>query len=281
MSANSDSNKLQSGSREPETSNGCTASSASTGLIHALAIQTSFQKLNPDDQDELLAKLYDDDRSMKLEFASLVIATCYSVQERVPISEFRFSILALQAYEPAPGEQDPSLLSEHSGKIKGAKSIAEIFEILNPYWNYLTYEIVGYIINHHGTSDDRKNLKKYEDMFNEFCERRIFELPLLDNGSDIGKTVQKQAKFAVKLDIANGIQGKELFRIRTKIAKILRVNVSAFVICSVEPGCVLLTFLIPKFVSQKIFPLSRDQTSALPKDASVIWLKCGDYVYKV
>ena len=93
--------------------------------------------------------------------------------------------------------------------------------------------------------------------------------------------LEKQAKFAVKLNEAEGIQGKELLQIRTQIAKILQVNVAAFVISSVDPGCVLLTFLIPKFVSQKIFPLSCDQTSALSKGASVIWLKCGDYVYKV
>ena len=112
-------------------------------------------------------------------------------------------------------------------------------------------------------------------MLKKFCERRIFELSLLDNGSAIGK----QAKFAVKLDEAEGIQG--LLLIRTQIAKILQVNVPAFVICSVDPKCVLLTFLIPKFVSQEIFPFSCEQTSALCKGASVIWVKCGDYVYKV
>ena len=265
MNANTDSKKLQSGSRDPETSNGSTVSGASTELTRALAIQASFQKLNPNDKDELLAKLYDDERSMKLEFGSLVTATCYSVQERVSIHVFRVSILSLKAYESAPGERDPSLLSEHNGEIIGAKSIAEIFEILNPYWNYLNYEIVGYIINRHGTSDDHKNLKKYEDMLKKFCERRIFELPLLDNGSDIEKTVQKQAKFVVKLDKAEGIQGKELLQVRTQIAKILHVNIAAIVICSVDPGCVQLTFLIPKFVSQEIFPLSCEQISALFK----------------
>ena len=96
MSANSNSMKVRSGSREPETSNGSTVSSASTGLTRALAIQTSFQKLNPNDQDELLAKLYDDETSMKLEFASLVTATCCSVHKRVPISVFRVSILSLK-----------------------------------------------------------------------------------------------------------------------------------------------------------------------------------------
>ena len=277
MSANSDSMKLQSVSREPETIDGNTAS---TGLMHTLTIQPSFQKLNPNDQEELLSKLRDDDRSMTHEFGSLVTTTCYSVQERVPTNVFCVSILQLKAYEPAPGERDRSLLDEHSREIQLAKSIAEIFVILTPYWNYLNYEILEYIIKGHGTSDDREKLEKYEDKLKSFCERRIFELPLLDNGND-RKTSPNQAKFAVKLDKTDNIEGNELRQIRTQIAKILHVNVAAFKLCSVDPGCVQLTFLIPKFVSQEIFPLSCEQTSALSKDASVIRLECGQYVYKV
>ena len=281
VSVNSDSMKLQSVSRKPESSEGSTAKGTNAGLTRALVIQPAFQKLNPNDRVELLSKLYDDEKSMTREFASLVTATLYSVQERVPTDIFCVSILSLKAYEPAPGERDRSLLDEHSREIKEAKSIAEIFKILTPYWNYLNYEILEDIIKNHGTSNDCQKLKEYKYKLNSFCQRRIFELPLLDNGRDIEKAFKNQVKFAIKLDKAEDIPGKELLQIRTQIAKILQVNVAAFVICSVDPGCVLLTFLIPKFVSQKIFPLSRDQTSALPKDASVIWLKCGDYVYKV
>ena len=64
------------------------------------------------------------------------------------------------------------------------------------------------IIKNHGTSNDCEKLK-YKDKLNSFCQRRIFELPLLDNGSDIEKAFQNQVKFAVKLDKAEDIQGKE------------------------------------------------------------------------
>ena len=84
----------------------------------------------------------------------------------------------------------------------------------------------------------------------------IFELSLLDNGSDNEKTFQNQVTFAIKLDKSEGIQGKVLLQIRTQIAMILHVSVPAFKLCSADPGCVQLTFLIPKFVSQEIFPLS-------------------------
>ena len=129
VSVNSDSMKLQLVSREPESSDGSTVKGTNTGLTRALAIQPAFQKLNPNDRVELLSKLYDDEKSMTREFASLVTATLYSVQERVPTDVFCVSILSLKAYEPAPGERDRSLLDEHCREIKEAKLIAEIFKI--------------------------------------------------------------------------------------------------------------------------------------------------------
>ena len=174
VSVNSDSMKLQLVSREPESSDGSTVKGTNTGLTRALAIQPAFQKLNPNERVELLSKLYDDEKSMTREFASLVTATLYSVQERVPTDVFCVSILLLKAYEPAPGEQDRSLLDEHCREIKEAKIIAEIFKILTPYWNYLNYEILEYIIKDHGTRNDCEKLKEYEAKLYSFCERRIF-----------------------------------------------------------------------------------------------------------
>ena len=59
------------------------------------------------DRVKLLSKLYDDEKSMTCKFASLVTATCHSVQDKVPTDIFcvptiySVSILSLKAYEPA------------------------------------------------------------------------------------------------------------------------------------------------------------------------------------
>ena len=191
---NSDSMELQSGLREHQSSNASTANGTNTGLTNALTIQPSFQNLSSSEQDELMAKLYNDEERMKLRFGSLVTATCCSVEKNVSIAIFRVSILSLKAYEPAPGERDRSLLDDHSGEIKAVKSIADIFAILTSYWNYLNHEILKYIIEEHGTSDDHVRLKNYEEELKKFCERRIFELPLLESGSDYDKTFPNQER---------------------------------------------------------------------------------------
>ena len=225
-----------------------------------------------------MVTLYDDEKSMKRQFCKLVIKTCDSVEERIPVVKFARSILVLGAYDQAPGERNPALLDEHSEEIRKAGSISEIFNILSTYWNYLNYEILEDIIELYGTSDDTGRLRKYNEELHKFCKRRIFELP--PEGGN-GNTSPKQERFRVKLNLRKDITYQQLLQIRRRIAKILKIRLATLVLSRVDEGCVELTFLIPKFVAQDLFPLSCEQTSALSKDVSVIRLKCGNYMFEV
>jgi len=273
-------NKPQSGLREHGGSEAGTTSA--TGLTSVLSIQTQFQQLSSTEQEELKGMLCDDVREMKRLFGSLVTRTCESVEQRIQVVMFANHILALGAYDPAPEERDRSLLDEHRQEIKGAKSIPEIFIILSAYWNYLNYEILEYIIEHYGTSDDTERLRDYDEKLHNFCKRRIFEVPMpvRGNGTE-NKSSPKQEQLNVKLDVREDIPAEQFNRIKGNIAKILHVRPATLQICSIAKGCVQLIFLIPKFVAQELFPLSCEQTSALSKDVSVIRLECGDYTFEV
>ena len=262
-----------------EHSNTSTANGTNAELKNVLSSQSSFQQLSSSEQEELKEMLDDDVRKMTHEFGYLVTKTCDSVEKRISVEMFATGILALSAYEPAPEERDRSLLDEHREEINRAKTISKIFNILCPYWNYLNYELLEYIIKLYGTKDDAERLTSYCEKLHKFCERRIFEAPMPESATGTGDS--KQKKFVVKLNVREGIKCKELRRIKGRIAKILHVNVAALIIVSVDPGCVQLTFLIPKFIAQEIFPLSHEQASTLSKDASVIRLECGDYVFEV
>ena len=274
--------KPQSGLREHEGSEAGTTGDMDTGLTSVLSIQPPFQQLSSSEQEELKGMLCDDVREMKLLFGSLVSTTCDSVEERIPVVNFARHILALGAYDPAPEERDRSLLDEHRQEIKGANSISAIFIILSAYWNYLNYEVLEYIIKHYGTSDDTERLKDYNEKLHNFCRRRLFEVPMpvRRNGTE-NKSSPKQEELCVKLNVREDIPADQFNQIKRKIAKILHVRPATLQICSIAKGCVQLTFLIPKFVAQEIFPLSREQTSALRKDISMIRLECGDYTIEV
>ena len=173
--------------------------------------------------------LCDDMRKMTHEFGYLVTETCDSVEERISVGMFASSILALRAYEPAPEERDRSLLDEHREEIKKAKTVSEIFNILCPYWNYLNYELLEYIIELYGTNDDAARLASYCEKLHKFCERRTFEVSMLESF-----TAQKN--FVVMLDVREGITFKEFHRIKGRIAKILHVKQSALIIQNMDGG---------------------------------------------
>ena len=267
---------LQCASRKQEEDSSTTTASDLTKVL------PRFQQLSFSERKELKAILDDDVRKMKRLFGSLVTTTCDSVEERIPVMKFAKHILALGAHDPAPEERDRSLLDEHRQEIKGAKSISEIFIVLSAYWNYLSYEILEYIIEHYGTSDDAERLKDYSEKLHDFCKRRIFEVPMpvRGNGTE-NKSSPKQEKFYVKLDVREDIPSKQINQIKKRIAKILHVRPATLQICSIDRGCVQLTFLIPKFLAREIFPPSHEQISALCKDVSLIRLECGDYTFEV
>ena len=251
-----------------------------TESVDVLSNRPSFQKLSSSEKEELKAMLDDDEENMKLQFGLMVTRTRDSVEKQTTVAKFAGSILALGAYDPAPEVQDRSLLHEHREEIKSAKTISDIFIILSAYWNYLNYEIMKYIIELYGTREDIERLKDYNTKLHNFCKRRIFELP--ESNSEMGNVQnEKQVKVVIKLDVQENVTCKEVLQIRRRIAKILCINVAALIISQMDIGCVQLTFLIPKFVAQKVFPLSCEQTSALFQDASVIWLECGCYSCEV
>ena len=262
--------------------NSSTANGTNAGSTDVLSRRPSFQQLSPSEQEELKAILKEHVKKMQYKFGCVVTRTRDSVEERISVVKFAGSILALGAYEPALEEQDRPLLDEHKEEIRRAKSIADVFLVLNTYWNYLNFEILEYTVELYGTIDDKKRLENYNKELHEFCKRRIFKLPLPQSGNGNGSVLSpRQAEFNVKLDVREDIKCEEALRIRRRIAGILLVNPAAFIIVRVDTGCVELTFLIPKFVAEKIFPLSHEQTSALHKDASVIRLECGGYVFEV
>ena len=251
-----------------------------------LCRQPPFQELSPSEKEELKIMLNNDVRKMKRWFGWLVTMTRDSVEKRISVVKFAGSILDLGAYESAtegqegPEGRDRSLLDEHREEIKRAKTVSEIFVILSAYWNYLNLELLEYIIDLYGTSDDKERLKSYKEELYKFCKRRIFELPLPESCSGNGSALSpKQEKFNVKFDVHKNTTCEDICEMKRIIAGILHVRPAVLNIVRVDAGCVQITFLIPKFVAKEIFPLSGDQASALSKDAAVIRLKCGDYLF--
>ena len=146
--------------------------------------------------------------------------------------------------------------------------------VLNNYFSFFNYRILEYIIEELGTEEDKSRLQTYKVNFNKYAKRRIFECPSeFGPVSDAGHT-----DIVVKLDVKyENFTVADIEVFCHKLSEIVHVSSQGVLcLCRIDKGCFELTFQVPSFVQQKIFPLSREQEMALEKKG-VIKLKCGKY----
>ena len=233
-------------------------------------------QLNKDEKDLLLGRLIEESKEMTFTFQHLVFRTSESLRDRqISPQLIGESLLCLGTLDPAvPGPQVP-LFSAVAEKLKNASSITDIIFAIHEYLSFFNYHVIEYLIQVFGTQEDKEELEKYKEKLNEYCKRRVFECPPL-----YSLPVQSDhVTVAVKLDddltkyTLKTLQGFWL-----RLAKELNLVKHTLRIVSVEEGCMQVTFQIPSFVSQHIFPLSTEQEKALQKE-KVIELKCEDYTF--
>ena len=161
-------------------------------------------------------------------------------------------------------------------KLEAADSIPKIFLVLKDYFSFFNYHVIEHIIKTLGTKEDKLELQRYKDDFNQYAKRRIFECQ-----SEFGPLSDTDhADIFVKVDLQyENYTISEIEVFRHKLSEILRVSSEGILrLCRVEKGCFQLTFQVPSFVQQEIFPLSTEQEVALVKEG-VIKFTCGKYQF--
>ena len=159
-------------------------------------------------------------------------------------------------------------------ELKAADTIPKVFMVLNDYFSFFNYHIIEHIIEELGTEEDKADLNRYKEHFNQYAKRRIFEsLPEFGPVSDAD-----HSDIFVKLDAQyDNYTVAQIEDFRHKLSEILHLSSQGILrLCRVDKGCLQLMFQVPSFVQQKIFPLSREQESTL-EAMGVIMLICGLY----
>ena len=239
-----------------------------------------WESLDQDNKIDLEARLLTDAETMGQDFALLCCKTRDSFAHRgVTPQDLAFVLLDLMVYKPTSGTTIP-LLKEKEDILMRAQSVHEIFNALRPHMSFYNYEILQFLIEGKGSEGDKTALAMYLRNFTEFCKRHVFEVPLttFSNGHQIESHNKKQrlhikvtehfkaafliqspsealspssdesraksvcsSKLGIKLNDAKGIQ--------RKLAKILGLNPSTLFLDTISEGSVILTFLLPEFVS--------------------------------
>ena len=226
-------------------------------------------------QQELRGRLWSESQEIMIKFQRLVSATIKSFQERcVPLDDLVSHVMGLGAFDPMFKESQVPVFHHRFEELKAADTIAKVFMVLNNHFSFFNYHILENLIEKLGTEKDKERLKTYKEHFNKYAKRRIFECPSeFGTVSDVG-----YADIIVKLDVEHEkftVAEIELFC--HKLSEIVHISSQGVLcLCQVDKGCIELTFQVPSFVQQKIFPLSREQEIALEEEG-VIKLKCGKY----
>ena len=214
-----------------------------------------------------------------MQFQELVSATIKSlIRQNVSVDEFVPHVMTLGAFDPVVKEPQVLLFQDCLKELKAAGTISKVFIVLNDYFSFFNYDIIEHIIKELGTHEDKAELQKYKDNFNQYARRRIFEC-----GPHFGpESETHHADIFVKLDSQyDNYTVVEIMGFRQKLCEILRVSSQGILrLCRVDKGCLQLMFQVPLFVHHEIFPLSREQEKALA-GIGVIRLTCGEYQFQV
>ena len=200
-------------------------------------------KLSKDKKDMLEARLTIEYEQISDQYAELTDDIISSLSDRnITPEDLAVVLMNLYAYSvlKSDGTNQP-LLRDCLGKIRGASSLSEAFYILHPYGSF-------------------------------------FECPCLAN-SDVNPDLPN-CELVLKVGniVSTSFTGNALTKFRAKLAMSLGIEVHTLVVCSVEAGCVKLTFQIPSFVAKAIFPLSSEAVSSL-KLLGIVKLTCEGLEY--
>ena len=238
---------------------------------------SSFSYLNTEglshSQKQILSgRLYCEHEVIVSEFTRLVYKTCKSlVQQGVTVQELVRLLMMLHSFQPTAPLPSRPLLEERIEDLKAANTLDDVFLILRSYMSFFSYQIITVIIDEFGTPEDKENLHNYTTKLDEYSRRSVFECP------SYSRTRNDQANLVVKLEGINleKFNVKHLQVFQSRISNIIKVSKYTLRLCTVEKGCLELTFQMPHFVKELMFPLFESQKTALRAEG-VTRLTCDE-----
>ena len=177
------------------------------------------------------------------------------------VSSFKFPLVELKSFLLSKSV----FTSKEKEEFENAKSTRDILHALSSHYSFFNYEIIQTIIERFGSTDEKKQLQIYLVKFNEYCKRSMFEVP---HSSRLhpALNIEENQFFAFKYSQqkAQSITMHHVTSLCRRFAMILEIR-NPWVLCllSIEDGCVLLIFAMPKIVSKDVFPIKPSHQEAL------------------
>ena len=229
-------------------------------------------------KEELQELLKESTTRIMKEFYFLVSMFFMSLKQRViSVQDMKTHLMVLNAYSGSSSKWQQSLFQDQLEELKGASTMNAIFDVLQGFCSFINYDLIEYLIDLVGTREDKERLKVYKDRFAEYAKRRIYECP-----SELATSVVGQCDVYVKVESRfENFSLHELCAFRKNISDLLELSRYAIRLCCIEKGCIKLTFQIPNFVQDRIFPLRSQQKRELTKLGIRQLTTSGNIVYEL
>ena len=193
--------------------------------------------LDKDYREDLNQKLLQDKTDMINSFAELTDKTRKSIDERcIPVQALAARALSLGTYYDAQVMPKP-LLGAEIERLQLSETVHKVFMILQPHMSFFNYGLLKHITDCKElcTDDDRERMKEYCTKFDEFCRRKIFEVPPGAVGKSTATTRKSERKaFAVLVTkLEEGTETKH------KIASTLKLKSSTLHLHRIDKAMVI------------------------------------------
>ena len=237
----------------------------------------NVSELTPEQKERLKIRLCVESEDIVRKFAHLRSRVYESLcVQNISVSKLVTHLLSLGALDPVSKECQKPLFLTYSQELRNAGSIEDVLWVIGDYFSFFNYHVIEHIVIELGTDQDRVELEKYKNEFDEYSKRRIYECPR-DYGP-MSKT--DHANLVMKLDSEyENFTVKELKKLECRLSRIFCVSPQSVLrLCQVDKGCIQLIFQVPSFIQQEIFPLSSEQEMSLAVEG-VTKLTCGSYQF--
>lgn len=230
--------------------------------------------LDKEQRDDLNRELRVETKTLIFAFYELLSTFCNSLEKRrIPIKRLKTYLMVIKAVTPASDTDEQPALHNCKDLLKSANDIDDIIEIIEHHSSFFDFKLVEYMIHKSGTASDKEKLHEYEKRFLSYLSHRVCECP-----SSIRESLgDDYIDLIVKLD--SSYEQSTLSSIKdleVRLSRTLKVHTCLLNLRSIERGCIKLTFQIPCFLLETIFPLSTEQERSLT-DEGIIQLICGNF----
>ena len=231
-----------------------------------------FKGLSDKQREQLEQRLTMESENIQLRFHTLCNKFFASLDaQHVPLKRLVRLLKGLKALKRINSSKSASIVQSYEYVLENITDIEDVKDVIQEYSTFFDFRPVEYMIENVGLEKDRQLLEKYKEDFEHYIKRRVFECPCEVGPSNAPNSTELCVKLESDYD-----KLVELKQFQCQLSSVLEVSIHVLRLSSVKDGCIQLTFLIPSFIQEIIFPLSKEQETAM-KELGIIELWCESY----